>query len=519
MDVAGRTTHSEGARARIRAWARQIVLPHYAAPPDTVSAQQQRPRPEPCRHIGAALLAASVLMTVRSAMVAWSASGVVPAGDKPWQCAIRPGEPLVLSVCLTDTLEIAGCGKGDFIWTERYITDEPRRGNRRALDTEVQIPPSVLSRNSTVYAHIFLSRQTTLQSMLHVAKPLVHYATKSNPFWCWHHGTECDNPVFYPYWIPELNIHLLSPVSPEFVCHEALGQMQYDLENAWFWPILLADNKHLSERNWIAIDDTSSTLPLRLRFRTVTGDFARNILLWQMYPEMMQILNDIPLWSFITCISVVSTCLGNIHLPDFSFWRTLNSVAGTSVTSLILDTACQSIIFLYLLDSDNRSTFNIIINGIALILALWKLARASKLFILKQSVAHSRTKEYDQQAMRFLLRWFSAPVILCFELTLMFATQRGIYSRVLSGAAAAAYLLSFLKIVPQLYINYKFKSVLPLPWGGLGKALEAISDDFYPFLLKMPVMHRISLFSNDVMFLVYLVQKWKYGVSNNRDDH
>lgn len=51
----------------------------------------------------------------------------------------------------------------------------------------------------------------------------------------------------------------------------------------------------------------------------------------------------------------------------------------------------------------------------------------------------------------------------------------------------------FITMTPQLFINYKLKSVAHLPWRMLTyKALNTFIDDLFAFVIKMPVMYRIG---------------------------
>ncbi|MGH0181840.1 UNVERIFIED_CONTAM: hypothetical protein FKN15_008126 [Acipenser sinensis] len=87
----------------------------------------------------------------------------------------------------------------------------------------------------------------------------------------------------------------------------------------------------------------------------------------------------------------------------------------------------------------------------------------------------------------------------------------------------------FITMTPQLFINYKMKSVAHLPWRMLTyKALNTFIDDLFAFVIKMPMMYRIgclrdapvldqqrnSLDSN--LRLIYLYQRWIYRVDPTR---
>lgn len=70
---------------------------------------------------------------------------------------------------------------------------------------------------------------------------------------------------------------------------------------------------------------------------------------------------------------------------------------------------------------------------------------------------------------------------------------------------------------PQLYLNYKLKSVAHLPWRQMTyKFLNTIIDDLFAFVIKMPWLHRLSVFRDDLVFLIYLYQRWIYRVDKTR---
>ena len=50
--------------------------------------------------------------------------------------------------------------------------------------------------------------------------------------------------------------------------------------------------------------------------------------------------------------------------------------------------------------------------------------------------------------------------------------------------------IGFITMTPQLFINYKLKSVAHLPWRMLTyKALNTFIDDMFAFVIKMPTMY------------------------------
>merc|ERR1712161_32968 len=81
----------------------------------------------------------------------------------------------------------------------------------------------------------------------------------------------------------------------------------------------------------------------------------------------------------------------------------------------------------------------------------------------------------------------------------------------------AVYAFGFVLMTPQLFLNYKMKSVAHLPWRVLVyKSLNTFIDDLFSFIIRMPTMARISCFRDDVVFFIYLYQRWLYPVDASR---
>ncbi len=79
------------------------------------------------------------------------------------------------------------------------------------------------------------------------------------------------------------------------------------------------------------------------------------------------------------------------------------------------------------------------------------------------------------------------------------------YSFVIRTMALGVYVFGFILMVPQVYLNYKLKSVEHLPWRMLFyRFLNTIIDDLFAFIISMPTMHRIACFRDDIIFLIFL---------------
>jgi len=85
--------------------------------------------------------------------------------------------------------------------------------------------------------------------------------------------------------------------------------------------------------------------------------------------------------------------------------------------------------------------------------------------------------------------------ILLFFFFLSFSFSNTQTHRILSSLTGAVYTLGFIMMTPQLFINYKLKSVAHLPWKTfMYKALNTFIDDLFAFIIRMPILHRLSVF-------------------------
>ena len=50
------------------------------------------------------------------------------------------------------------------------------------------------------------------------------------------------------------------------------------------------------------------------------------------------------------------------------------------------------------------------------------------------------------------------------------------------------------------------------------KAFNTFIDDLFAFIITMPTAHRVACFRDDIVFLIYLYQRYLYPVDPNRID-
>ena len=219
---------------------------------------------------------------------------------------------------------------------------------------------------------------------------------------------------------------------------------------------------------------------------------------------------------------------------EVSFWSANDDLTGLSVRSLFLDMGGQFIIVLYLIEMDS-SLLMIVPSAIGVLIALWKCQkaagfclvrkdartsnkekshesekarmavfgyeiRATRLEVAKEkSSSSTTTKKEELQAMTIeadrqatvLLGSLLLPLVIGYTVySLVVEEHSSWYSWLIRSASSAVYAFGFVLMTPQLFLNYKLKSVAHLPWKVLCyKSLNTVSPSAIrsDSILNMPV--------------------------------
>ncbi|XP_076239799.1 putative lipid scramblase CLPTM1 [Calliopsis andreniformis] len=217
---------------------------------------------------------------------------------------------------------------------------------------------------------------------------------------------------------------------------------------------------------------------------------------------------------------------------DIQFWNNRNSLEGLSVRSVFFNVFQSLVVLLYVLDNETNTVVRISC-AIGLCIEVWKINkvvditvnRNSKIlgiipkisFHDKGSYVESSTKEYDRLAFKYL-SWALYPLLGGYAIySLMYLEHKGWYSWVLSMLYGFLLTFGFIMMTPQLFINYKLKSVAHLPWRMMSyKFLNTFIDDIFAFVIKMPTLYRIGCFRDDIVFFIFLYQRWIYKTDHSR---
>ncbi|GKT84797.1 cleft lip and palate transmembrane protein 1 [Colletotrichum tofieldiae] len=221
---------------------------------------------------------------------------------------------------------------------------------------------------------------------------------------------------------------------------------------------------------------------------------------------------------------------------DIAHYRKKKDNVGISVRSILANVFMQAVILLYLIDNSQNTSW-MILGGqaIGIVIELWKITTIVNVsikpappgswlpFVIavedkhKLSETEEKTKEYDEIAFKYMYI-AGVPLLIGYAIySLVYETHKSWYSYIITTLVGSVYAYGFLMMVPSLYINYRLKSVAHMPAKAMMyKFLNTFIDDLFAFTIKMPFLHRLSTFRDDIIFFIYIYQRWAYRIDYTR---
>ncbi|GBM60069.1 Cleft lip and palate transmembrane protein 1, partial [Araneus ventricosus] len=356
---------------------------------------------------------------------------------------------------------------------------------------------------------------------------------------------------YISYWHPNITINIINDDTAWVQGHvppPVVEFVEFDHASGDYLPILYISDDWNLMREYYPINETVKSLPIHLTFQqlslfrwqldTIFRRRTRTSILDQDLDEFDEVqdymkeavLERSPILIGLTfVVSVVHSIFEFLAFKnDIQFWNNRKSLYGLSVLSVFFNLFQSIVVLLYVLDDDTEMVVRM---AVFVGLQIWKICKITNFKInkeerrlgtmfeinLKGSYAESSTKQFDTMAFKYL-SWVLFPLLGCYAVySLLYLEHTGWYSWVLSMVHEFLLTFGFIMVTPQLFINYKLKSVAHLPWRMLFyKFLNAFIENFVAFVNKMPTMVRLYYFSNGIVFFVYLYQRWIYHVDPKR---
>ncbi|KAJ5612701.1 hypothetical protein N7510_005895 [Penicillium lagena] len=502
---------------------------------------------------------------------------------------------LDISIYVAPSTVIPNLKSAELVLSEKNFTIG-NYSDSREIDTTIKIPKQV-QQNGTLWAHFFVA-QTGYQldpaakgysseNAVHFVRPLNQYLAKKKAKKLKNllssDGTEVEEEEdstpdvqTVSYYHPNFTVSLIpdsgsqkfpqmQPAVRQYVQLERSGARDLSGQNGWYYPIVFLNTFWQLKTHMTELNSTVDTVPLRItlnnmanwKFNIITSidegakQSARQAAYggpvpgggdgteWEMVKEILLDTN-IYLLGTTGVVTILHMLFETLAFKnDIAHWRKKKDIVGTSVRTILANVFMQAVIFLYLMDnSDNTSWMILASQGFGILLEAWKITKtvdvrvrpppAGSFFSFlpyvivfedkhKLSETEEKTKEYDEIAFRYLYI-LAVPLLAAYAAySLIYNTHKSWYSYIIQTLVGSVYAYGFLMMVPSLYINYRLKSVAHLPGKALTyKFLNTFIDDLFAFTVKMPWLHRLATLRDDVIFFVWVYQSWKYKVDYTR---
>ncbi|KAK2747096.1 hypothetical protein FQN57_002351 [Myotisia sp. PD_48] len=363
----------------------------------------------------------------------------------------------------------------------------------------------------------------------------------------------------------KLNYRTIHPAIRKFVQLERTHARDASGENGWYYPIVFVNTFWQLRSHMTELNSTVHEVPLHLTLNNLkhwkfslyasvdegTKQTQRQAAAGGPMPaggdgSEMEMLKEV-LLDTNTYLLITTAIVSILHMifeglafkNDISHWRKKKDVVGTSVRTILANVFMQGVIFLYLVDNREGTSWMILAGqGFGIALEAWKITKTvdvrirsprpgSSLAFLpyhivfedkhKLTETEKKTKEYDEIAFKWLYI-IAVPLLAGYAIySLKYENHKSWYSFVIETLVGSVYAYGFLMMVPSLYINYRLKSVAHMPGKALTyKFLNTFIDDLFAFTIKMPTLHRLATLRDDVIFFVWVYQSWKYKVDYKR---
>ncbi|KAI6785055.1 Cleft lip and palate transmembrane protein-like protein [Emericellopsis cladophorae] len=363
--------------------------------------------------------------------------------------------------------------------------------------------------------------------------------------------------------VPDLGVkelNALPPAARHYLQLEASGARDGTGQNGWYYPMLFINTFWQLNSHMMLLNETVTELPLRIDLNNMaswkfqllaniefnskesarqaafgnsisaTGDGSEIEMVKEIFIDTNPILLGITAFASIAHMFLEMLAFGS----DIAHYRKKKDNVGISVRSILANVFMQTIIFLYLLDNQQNTSWMILGQQvIGILIEFWKITTVVDVRIrpsdgilpykiafedkTKLTETEEKTKEYDEIAFKYMY-YAAVPLLIAYGIySLLYDSHKSWYSYIITTLVGSVYAYGFLMMVPSLYINYRLKSVAHMPGKAMMyKFLNTFIDDLFAFTIKMPLLHRLATFRDDIIFFIYLYQRYAYRIDYSR---
>ncbi|XP_041664122.1 cleft lip and palate transmembrane protein 1-like protein [Cheilinus undulatus] len=414
--------------------------------------------------------------------------------------------------------------------------------------------PETTRNNGTLYALIFVHQAglTPWQDLLQVHRvaQLTTYMVPEISVRSGKDQTKSDQPICH--WHSRLTVNIVQDhflFDQNHVPRDVRKYLKIFRINdkMVYLPLLFVDELRNRIKDLVEISSISMELPLTISYDSISLGKMRFWNILQVFAHHMQQSNFtaktvdefkgffvdtslyfVALFLLVAAFHIIFDFLA--FKNDVSFWRQKKSMVGMSRKAVLWRCFSNIVIFYYLSDK-HASSFVLIPAGIGCATEIWKVKKVFKIQLIWNEAnptfvyetldnSEKRTNKYDTLAMKYFI-YLQYPLYIGALLYAQPILFKSWDSWMIEHLAKGVHGFGFLFMLPQLFVNYKLKSVAHLSGKVLMyQAFNAFIDTVMAFNITMPASHnpthRLAFFRDEVLFLMYLCQRWLYPVDRTR---
>ena len=222
---------------------------------------------------------------------------------------------------------------------------------------------------------------------------------------------------------------------------------------------------------------------------------------------------------------------------DISYYKNLKKLDGVYTKYIFFNIFYMFITFIYILLQGANFLVKIEL-FISFVIEFWKLKKIFKISLdikncpyiikleYKKSFETEEARDYESEAVDMMVKYMLLPIgviylgyrVYYYSDNIIKNNWRSVIIFIIEYIYFLLNVFGFILLTPQIYLNYKLKSVEHLPMRAMTyKFLNTIIDDLYAFAVKSPLLYRIFCFRDDVIFVIYIYQIFKYRKNNRKD--
>lgn len=296
------------------------------------------------------------------------------------------------------------------------------------------------------------------------------------------------------------NYPSLHPAVKQYYMLEATGARDETGKNGWFYPLLYHNTFWQMKKDMVELNSTIpfETLPMNVHISTLANwqfsvmasmdegmkETARKAAQGQTSPgggdgSEMEMFKEILLDSNMYLLGTTAI-VSVLHMifellafkSDVGHWRKKKDNVGVSVRTILTNVVMQLIIFLYLMDNNENTSWMILFGqGMGIAVEFWKITKTVNVRVRepgpnstfrgilpyvvvfedkhKLSETEEKTDEYDRIAFRYM-GMIAVPLLLAYAAySLMYESHKSWYSFIITTLVGSVYAYGFLMMVSR----------------------------------------------------------------------